>query len=299
MTSSWHVPFAEWIASGERIAVELPQSKRKLEVFVRVEGEGPWLTMLHGFPTCSMDWARVIPLVKHGFRTLCFDFPGFGDSDKPSDHDYGIPSQASCIEAVWRHFGVTRSFVIAHDLGGTILIELLRRHAEGSLAVEIPAVLLMNCALYPEAYRPILAQRLLLNKWMGPLFSRFVIWSVFKREYGSIFAPGAAPSDAQLAEFWKSILHRQGKHNYHLLIQYIAERIRERARWEPVAETTRVPIRYLWGMLDEIEGSRMMALMRQRLPRLDARELAEVGHSPQLEVPQLVADELLALRGGG
>jgi pimeloyl-ACP methyl ester carboxylesterase len=54
------IRFADWIAAGQRVAVELPAANgaRRVEVFTRVEGKGPWLNPLHGFPTSSMDWAQ-------------------------------------------------------------------------------------------------------------------------------------------------------------------------------------------------------------------------------------------------
>lgn len=168
-------------------------------------------------------------------------------------------------------------------------------HGFGSLRVHIRGVLLLNCALYPEAYRPVLAQQLLLKRFIGPIFSRPVNWPVLRKEYSSIFAPDRIPSVAQFREFWSSILHRNGKRNYHLLIRYIPERVQERPRWEPVPAATPVPIRYLWGMLDPINGRSMMTLMKQRIGGVDSRELDAVGHCPHLEAPEIVAKELLAL----
>jgi cation diffusion facilitator CzcD-associated flavoprotein CzcO len=294
------IRFADWIAAGERIAIELPSRKgaRRVEVFTRVEGKGPWLTLLHGFPS-SMDWARVLPLVSHRFRVLCFDFPGFGDSDKPTDLDYSIIGQANCVEAVWRHFGIARSYVAAHSLGTIIAIELLHRQAIGALCAEVPKMMLMNAAIYSAASRPVLAQRLMHNRLTGALFSRLVTWSMFRQQYSSLFAKDRVPAVSELTEVWKAIIHRQGKRNVHRLMRHSKERIAHRERWEPTAEATPVPVRYIWGMLDPVEGAFMLDVMRQRIPDLSVRALADTGHSPHLEVPDLVASEILALAGFG
>ena len=289
--------FRQWVAGGQRLSIELPSpgGSRRVEVFTRVEGQGPWLTFLHGFPTSSMDWARVLPLISHRFRVLCFDFPGFGDSDKPTDLDYSIVGQANCVEALWRQLGITSSFLVVHDLGSTIGVEILYRLAQGTLCAEIPRMIIMNSAIYPEAYRPLISQRLLLNPVTGPLFSRLVSWSIFRRQYSSVFSKNRVPSDGELAEHWEAVVHRRGKRNFHHCIQYINERIRQRERWEPVVEKTKVPIRYVWGMLDPIEGAIMLDVMKRRMPALDVREIADVGHVPQLEVPEIVAEEILKL----
>src|SRR4051794_5301917 len=63
-------------------------------IFVReFEGEGVPLLLLHGYPSSSYDWSRLMPLLR-GHRAVCFDFLGFGLSDKPRDHLYSLHGQA-------------------------------------------------------------------------------------------------------------------------------------------------------------------------------------------------------------
>src|SRR4029453_18780634 len=85
-----------WIASGERIELELASGS--WDVFVRTGGSGPWLTLLHGFPTSSWAWARGARILEPRFRVVTFDFLGFGDSAKPRDHEYSIGEQADLTE---------------------------------------------------------------------------------------------------------------------------------------------------------------------------------------------------------
>src|ERR671932_1540545 len=50
------------------------------------EGDGPPVVFLHGEPTWSFLWRKVIPPVRDaGFRCVAPDLPGFGRSDKPLD----------------------------------------------------------------------------------------------------------------------------------------------------------------------------------------------------------------------
>ena len=62
----------EWWAAGERLTVPLCGQDRA--VFVRRLGSGPSITLLHGFPSCSYDWARIAPaLRKRGDHRLLVD----------------------------------------------------------------------------------------------------------------------------------------------------------------------------------------------------------------------------------
>ncbi len=47
------------------------------------------MVFLHGEPTWSFLWRKVIPPVRDaGFRCIAPDLPGFGRSDKPVDLDW-------------------------------------------------------------------------------------------------------------------------------------------------------------------------------------------------------------------
>lgn len=59
----------------------------------RIEGHDPVLVMLHGFPSSSYDFSRLLPLTGD-HAVLAFDFLGFGLSDKPRRHDYTLLEQA-------------------------------------------------------------------------------------------------------------------------------------------------------------------------------------------------------------
>ena len=77
-----------WWSQGERILITLGEAERT--IFVRRLGAGPSMTLLHGFPSCSYDWAGVAGPLAERYSLLLPDLLGFGASDKPTDHDYSI-----------------------------------------------------------------------------------------------------------------------------------------------------------------------------------------------------------------
>lgn len=62
-----------------------------------VEGEGPLVILLHGFPQCWYLWRHQIdPIVKAGFQVAVPDQRGYGGSDRPPDvADYNIRTLAA------------------------------------------------------------------------------------------------------------------------------------------------------------------------------------------------------------
>ena len=271
----------DWFAAGERVRAG------GFDLFTRVMGDegAPWVTVLHGFPTSSFDWAPTAPGLAEGRRLLLFDFLGFGDSDKPADHDYSIHEQADLTEALWRHFGITRTAVIAHDYGVSVGQELLARHAEGALDVELERIAFLNGGLYPDMHRALLVQKLLLHPRLGPIVSRRIDERGLARGLRRVFAPDHRPSDEELHEHWLGVSRRGGAQVQHRVIRYIEDRRRHAARWTGALETTRVPRTFVWGSLDPVSGAHMAERIASRVPAGELHELTDVGHYPQLEAP--------------
>lgn len=288
----------DWFASGERVQLRSSagsdeDAARAFRLFCRVEGAGPCLTFLHGFPTCSWDWAQISHPLKQHFRLLMFDFLGFGDSDKPSDHEYSLFEQADFTEALWRHFGVAQTGLVAHNYGATVALELLSRQKEDRLAAQIDRVVLMNAGVYVDRIRPVLVQTLLRQPVLGAALSRLIGERAFNNQFSSIFSEAHPISAPELRQHWAAITRRDGVRNYHRLIRYLDERRQNKARWEDALENPGVPVRFLWGLQDPVSGRHISDHIRERIPDADLRELPDVGHYPQLEVPALIAAEIV------
>ncbi len=288
----------EWFAGGERILLPLPApaTTRGVHIFSRVAGAGVWLTLLHGFPSCSWDWARISPLLEPSNRLLMFDFLGFGDSDKPTGHRYSLFEQANLTEALWRRLGVEHTSLVAHDYGATVALELLSRQAEGRLATRVERCILMNAGLYIDLQRPVLAQRLLEKPVLGTLLDHLISERMFSRQFSSVFAPDRLPSPSDLHQYWSAVTRRGGLRNYHRLISYLSERRQHKLRWEGSLERAGVPLRFIWGLADPVSGKHIADEIRRRIPGADLVELPRVGHYPQLEIPERVVREINQFR---
>ena len=278
-----------WFEGGERVRVELGGDA--FEIFCRISGSGPWLTLLHGFPTSSWDWAKVAPALEQRFRLLCFDFLGFGDSDKPRRHRYSIAEQADLTEALWRHFGVEETVLVGHDYGATVVQELLARERT---AARISSLVLLNAAVYVRLARPLLIQRLLASRVTGPLAARAVSERVFRKSLASVTSPQHPLGEQELHQHWQVLQRRGGSAQLsHRLSHYMTDRKQQATRWEAALESERVPKRFIWGMADPRSGAHVAQEIRHRLPAAPLVALDDVGHYPHLEVPEVVAQEVM------
>ena len=281
----------DWWSGGEQVQVRLGKHERS--IFCRRSGTGPHMTLLHGFPSSSHDWVRVFGELSEHHALLLFDFLGFGASEKPTDHDYSIHEQADLVAALWEQNGITSTILVAHDYAVSVAQELLARHAEDALRVDLVGVHLLNGGLYPDVYRPQPGQLALLDPIQGPQISANIneeLWSMALRP---TFAEDFDAS-ADLADIWSSMSRDDGHLITHRLIRYMNDRSTHAERWVGVLENTDIPLSFIWGMLDPISGAHMAKRIQQRLPDAPLRALEDVGHWPALEAPGRVLYALLS-----
>jgi haloalkane dehalogenase len=86
------------------------------------EGDGPPVVFLHGEPTWSFLWRKVIPPVREaGYRCIAPDLPGFGRSDKPVELDwYSYDRHTASVSALIERLDLREATIVVHDWGGPI-----------------------------------------------------------------------------------------------------------------------------------------------------------------------------------
>jgi pimeloyl-ACP methyl ester carboxylesterase len=280
----------QWWSEGRRVQIRLGDAERT--IFLRRTGAGPRMTLLHGFPSSSYDWARVSPRLAAHHALLLFDFLGFGASEKPARHEYSIHEQADLVEAIWAREGVTATALVAHDYAVSVVQELLARRGEGGLEVDLLAVHLLNGGLYPDVYRPQPGQMALLDPVEGPRLSAQITEELWARALEPTFA-GSFDATADSADIWRAMGREDGQLITHRLIRYMSDRVLHRERWVTALETTDAPLRFVWGMLDPISGAQMAARIRDRLPAAPFTALEDVAHWPALEAPERLGGAIL------
>jgi haloalkane dehalogenase len=86
------------------------------------EGDGPPVVFVHGEPTWSFLWRKVlVPVRDAGCRCIAPDLPGFGRSDKPTDIDwYTYDRHTAALAGLLEELDVRDGTIVVHDWGGPI-----------------------------------------------------------------------------------------------------------------------------------------------------------------------------------
>jgi pimeloyl-ACP methyl ester carboxylesterase len=89
--------------------------------FVREEGDGDSVVLMHGVPVSSFLYRRVLAeLASRGLRGIAFDLPGLGLAARPEHFDYSWSGLAGWTGAAIDELGIDRCHLVVHDIGGPI-----------------------------------------------------------------------------------------------------------------------------------------------------------------------------------
>ncbi len=248
------------------------------------------LLVLHGFPTSSYDWHRVLdPLVRR-HRVVLLDLLGFGLSDKP-DQRYSLFEQADLVEAVARESGLTEVALVTHDMGDSVGGELLARSLDGRLSFEVTLRVLANGSVYIDMAHLTDGQQLLLalpDERLADGLGRDALVAALR----ATFASDAAVPDEDVEVAADLILREGGDQLLPRTIRYVEERREHEGRWTGAIERHPAPLTIVWGDADPIAVWPMAERVHAARPDATLVRLRGIGHYPMLEAPDAFAAAL-------
>ncbi|NEA60834.1 alpha/beta hydrolase [Streptomyces sp. SID13666] len=139
-------------------ALELPRVAHRfvevdgVRVFYREAGDpdAPTLLLLHGFPSASHQYRRLIDALGGRYHLIAPDYPGFGHSDAPASLTYTFDLLADVVEGFCEALGLHRFTLYAFDFGSPVGFRLAARHPEW-----IAGLVVQNGNAYEEGLSPI------------------------------------------------------------------------------------------------------------------------------------------------
>lgn len=94
------------------------------------EGSGPVLLFLHGNPTWSFDYRKIIEALRPDFRCIAVDYPGFGLSSAGPGYRYLPTEHARVIAAFVDTLALSGVTLVVHDWGGPIGLAVMQQRPE-------------------------------------------------------------------------------------------------------------------------------------------------------------------------
>lgn len=97
---------------------------------VPTRADAPTLLLLHGFPSASHQFRRLIDQLGDRYRLIAPDYPGFGNTTAPADFEYTFERLADVTEGLVQQLGLTRFALYVFDFGAPVGFRLAERHPE-------------------------------------------------------------------------------------------------------------------------------------------------------------------------
>jgi haloalkane dehalogenase len=108
------------------------------------QGEGDPVLLLHGEPTWSFLYRKMIPPIARAARAIAVDYPGFGRSDKPVEPGwYTYDRHYEVLERFVEELDLRRLTVVCQDWGGPLGFRLAVAHPE-----RVERLVVMNTGIF-------------------------------------------------------------------------------------------------------------------------------------------------------
>ena len=243
--------------------------------------------MVHGNPTWSFYWRRLIASLSVHRRVIAVDHLGCGLSDKPNDYDYCLTNHIENLCRLVDELDLSNVTLMAHDWGGSIGLGALLARKE-----RFKKVVLFNTAAFPPPYIPF---RIRVCRWplIGKIgvqgfnmFARAAVWMATeqpgglpKNVSGGLLAPYNNWSNrVAIYKFVKDIPLSKNHRTWSVL-EGIESRLNEIADW---------PIMMTWGMKDWCFRPECLERFQSHWPSAEVHEMADAGHYVIEDEPQKV-----------
>ena len=283
----------------------IPFNYKEYKIFYIHEGKGEVLLIFHGYPYNSFDFKDMWDELTSKFSVIIPDMLGMGFSDKPQNCKYSFEDHADMYTELLGQLQVREIHILAHDLGNSVVQELIARAEENKNPFKIKSIAFLNGGLFIDVYKPRLIQVLLSKspKPIGKLLSRLMSKKNTDKATAAVFGIDTKPNKELLQNFWDVLNYNNGKSIAYLIGRMVFEKKKYQQRWINAMQQTTIPMCFINGPADPNSGMHMAVRYNQLIPNANIFLLDKnIGHWPQLEAPMQVIkvlDEFIKLKVGG
>lgn len=247
-------------------------------------GDGPALVLAHGWPWSSLSWHRVIPKLAERFTVYWYDMPGYGSSSKDAHRSTALDAQGELLVEMIEFWRIETPGIVAHDVGGAVALRAHLLHG-----ADFDRLVLMNVvALSPwgSEFFDLVSANAGVFASLPPHIHRAVVGAYIE---GALVNKLEGDDFDKLCAPW---LDEAGRHSFYAQFAQADERLTR--AFEGRLGEIRCPVSILWGEDDPWIPISRGRTLHQQIAGSTFRSMPGLGHLPQLEHPQHVADELLA-----
>ncbi|KAJ5880406.1 alpha/beta-hydrolase [Penicillium subrubescens] len=256
--------------------ISLPNSR--VSMFYReLSGSTPKKTilLLHGFPSSSHQYRKLIPLLATTHRVVAPDLPGFGFTEVPEGFKYSFETLTDTLEEFVDAMSLSKFSIYIFDYGAPVGLRLALRRADA-----IEAIISQNGNAYTEGFGDVWGP--IQEFWASEnsaedrakMADAMLTYDMTKFQYlnGTIDASSIAPESYTLDY---ALMERPGNKDVQLdLFMDYQSNVAIYEKFQEYFRSSQIPLLAVWGKND--------------VKFLDAGHLASESHAEE------VAEEVIS-----
>lgn len=253
------------------------------------EGSGPCVLLLHGNPTWSFYYRRLIENLKEHFRVIAPDFIGLGLSDHPQDIKFRAEDRIKHLQEFVDKLELNSFSLVMHDWGGSLGTGLAVRNPE-----RIERIVYLNTTLTETEALPAII-KMAATPYIGKILTKYTkrflkfttqlgVSRKLSKEVKSGYYLPYKNSTARSA-IWNFVddIPFDSSHPTYALMMELAEQI-EKLRDKQV--------QIVWGLRDPCFHREMLNKVARFFPQAEVLEISEASHlvledAPDTAIPAI------------
>lgn len=237
-------------------------------------GQGVPLILLHGYPLDHSIWEPLYPLLAGQFDLILPDLRGFGRSEVV-EAPYSVVDMAADVAALLDHLGIQGAAIAGHSMGGYVALAFARA-CPGRLR-GLGLISSQAGADTPERKQGRYATATeILEKGVGPVAASM---------------PAKLSPNVVIQARLRRLIAAQQPAGLAGALKAMAERLDSTF----LLVSPGFPVVIVHGAKDELIPIERAREVEAAVPHAHLVEVAEAGHMPMMEAPQITAQALIHL----
>jgi haloalkane dehalogenase len=266
----------------------------RVQSFVREHGDGDPVVCLHGVPTSSFLYRKVLlELAARGLRGVAWDLPGLGLADRPARFDYSWTGLGRFCRAAIDELGLDRVHLVVHDIGGPVGFELAAAARD-----RVASLTLLNTLIEVDTFKRPWSMEPFARRGVGELYLRALTKPAFRmlmRLQG--VHDMSAVSRAELDSYVDLLRMGDGGAAFLRIMRGFERTPAKRALYESAVRDVPYPVQVVWGERDPALKLDVHGEQARRTAGLAAVHRVPAKHFLQEDQAPAIADHVARLIG--
>jgi len=263
--------------------------------FVREAGDGDPVVCLHGVPSSSFLYRKVLDeLAARGLRGVAFDLPGLGLAERPDGFDYTWTGHGRWSRTAVDALGLDGFHLVVHDIGGPVGFELA-----AAVPDRVRSITVLNALVEVDGFKRPWSMEPFARRGIGEVYLATLTKPAFRRLMALQGVANMAAVPKEDLDAYVDLLKREDRGRHFLRIMRGFERTAEKAAlYRGTLRDVPYPVQIVWGAQDPALKLAVHGEQARRAAGLEEIHTVPAKHFLQEDQAPAVAERVAALAAG-